>query len=233
MDYRRFQSRRRSSPATPTNVTRSVNTTSSPRSPPTSWARSRTSTTSNGPTRAGRGQLGQLPGHGHSVELHRHVHDLMRGVGGNKPFMLMEQTPNQQNWFPFCKVKRPGEVRKLSWQAVAHGADTVQFFQMSSRSAAANVSMARSSRTMAPKIPAPSGDCRVRRRAGARRQCRPWEARSRESRHHVRLVRATGRSKAASDRPRLLRTRTRCTVSTVCSTSATCRRHDREHHDAR
>lgn len=58
------------------------------------------------------------------------VHDLMRGVGGNKPFMLMEQTPNQQNWFPFCKVKRPGEVRKLSWQAVAHGADTVQFFQM-------------------------------------------------------------------------------------------------------
>lgn len=57
-------------------------------------------------------------------------HDLMRGVGGNKPFMLMEQTPNQQNWFPFCKVKQPGEVRKLSWQAVARGADTVQFFQM-------------------------------------------------------------------------------------------------------
>lgn len=57
-------------------------------------------------------------------------HDLMRGIGGNKPFMLMEQTPNQQNWFPFCKVKQPGEVRKLSWQAVAHGADTVQFFQM-------------------------------------------------------------------------------------------------------
>lgn len=57
-------------------------------------------------------------------------HDLMRGIGGNKPFMLMEQTPNQQNWFPFCKVKRPGEARKLSWQAVSHGADTVQFFQM-------------------------------------------------------------------------------------------------------
>lgn len=57
-------------------------------------------------------------------------HDLMRGVGGGKPFMLMEQTPNQQNWFPYCKVKRPGEVGKLSWQAVAHGADTVQFFQL-------------------------------------------------------------------------------------------------------
>lgn len=57
-------------------------------------------------------------------------HDLMRGVGGGKPFMLMEQTPNQQNWFPYCQVKRPGEVRALSWQAVAHGADTVQFFQL-------------------------------------------------------------------------------------------------------
>lgn len=57
-------------------------------------------------------------------------HDLMRGVGGGEPFMLMEQTPNQQNWFPYCKVKRPGEVGKLSWQAVAHGADTVQFFQL-------------------------------------------------------------------------------------------------------
>lgn len=57
-------------------------------------------------------------------------HDLMRGVGDGKPFMLMEQTPNQQNWFPYCMVKRPGEVAKLSWQAVAHGADTVQFFQL-------------------------------------------------------------------------------------------------------
>lgn len=57
-------------------------------------------------------------------------HDLMRAVGGGKPFMLMEQTPNQQNWFPYCKVKQPGEVRALSWQAVAHGADTVQFFQL-------------------------------------------------------------------------------------------------------
>lgn len=57
-------------------------------------------------------------------------HDLMRGVGGGKLFMLMEQTPNQQNWFPYCKAKRPGEVGKLSWQAVAHGADTVQFFQL-------------------------------------------------------------------------------------------------------
>ena len=70
------------------------------------------------------------PGMGTPPSFTAMCHDLMRGIGGNKPFMLMEQTPNQQNWFPFCKVKRPGEVRKLSWQAVAHGADTVQFFQM-------------------------------------------------------------------------------------------------------
>lgn len=70
------------------------------------------------------------PGMGAPPSFTAMCHDLMRGIGGNKPFMLMEQTPNQQNWFPFCKVKRPGEVRKLSWQAVAHGADTVQFFQM-------------------------------------------------------------------------------------------------------
>lgn len=70
------------------------------------------------------------PGMGTPPSFAAMCHDLMRGIGGNKPFMLMEQTPNQQNWFPFCKVKRPGEVRKLSWQAVSHGADTVQFFQM-------------------------------------------------------------------------------------------------------
>lgn len=73
---------------------------------------------------------GNYPGMDTPPSFTAMCHDLMRGIGGNKPFMLMEQTPNQQNWFPFCKVKRPGEVRKLSWQAVAHGADTVQFFQM-------------------------------------------------------------------------------------------------------
>lgn len=56
-------------------------------------------------------------------------HDLMRSLK-DKPFLLMEQSPNQQNWQPYNKLKRPGEVRMLSWQAVAHGADSVMFFQM-------------------------------------------------------------------------------------------------------
>ncbi len=57
-------------------------------------------------------------------------HDLMRGAGGNKPFVLMEQTPSQQNWQPFNALKRPGVMRLWSYQAVAHGSDAVLFFQM-------------------------------------------------------------------------------------------------------
>ena len=57
-------------------------------------------------------------------------HDLMRGVGGGKPYMLMEQTPSQQNWQPYNSLKRPGQMRVMSYQAIAHGADTVQFFQL-------------------------------------------------------------------------------------------------------
>ncbi len=56
-------------------------------------------------------------------------HDLMRGLKG-APFMLMEQTPSQQNWQPYNSLKKPGQMRAQSWQTVAHGADTVQFFQL-------------------------------------------------------------------------------------------------------
>jgi beta-galactosidase len=57
-------------------------------------------------------------------------HDLMRGLKDGKPFMLMEQTPSQQNWQPYNGLKRPGMMRLQSYQAVAHGADTVMFFQL-------------------------------------------------------------------------------------------------------
>lgn len=56
-------------------------------------------------------------------------HDLMRGLKG-KPFMLMEQTPSQQNWQPFNSLKFPNQMRMLSYQAMAHGAETIQFFQL-------------------------------------------------------------------------------------------------------
>lgn len=57
-------------------------------------------------------------------------HDLMRGVKQGKPFALMEQTPSVTNWLPYNMLKRPGVMRLWSYQAVAHGADTVMFFQM-------------------------------------------------------------------------------------------------------
>lgn len=57
-------------------------------------------------------------------------HDLMRGLKQGKPFALMEQTPSVNNWHAICKLKRPGVMRLWSYQAVAHGADTVMFFQM-------------------------------------------------------------------------------------------------------
>lgn len=57
-------------------------------------------------------------------------HDLMRGLDGQKPFVLMEQAPSVTNWQQFAKLKRPGEMRLMSYQAVAHGADAIQFFQI-------------------------------------------------------------------------------------------------------
>lgn len=56
-------------------------------------------------------------------------HDLMRGLK-DAPFMLMEQTPSQQNWQPYNSLKRPGQMRAQSYQTLAHGADTIQFFQL-------------------------------------------------------------------------------------------------------
>lgn len=57
-------------------------------------------------------------------------HDLMRGLRQGQSFMLMEQTPSQQNWQPYNSLKRPGVMKLQSFQAVAHGADAVMFFQL-------------------------------------------------------------------------------------------------------
>ncbi|MGP4041440.1 beta-galactosidase [Gracilibacillus sp. D59] len=64
------------------------------------------------------------------VSMTAMTHDLMRGLRSGQPFMLMEQTPSQQNWQPYNALKRPGVMRLWSYQAVAHGADTVMFFQL-------------------------------------------------------------------------------------------------------
>lgn len=57
------------------------------------------------------------------------THDLIRGRDG-QPFWLMEQTPSVTACRDVNPLKRPGVMRLWSWQAVAHGADAVLFFQM-------------------------------------------------------------------------------------------------------
>jgi beta-galactosidase len=58
------------------------------------------------------------------------AHDLMRGLKDGQPFWVMEQTPSVTASRDVNPLKRPGMMRLWSWQAVAHGADAVLFFQM-------------------------------------------------------------------------------------------------------
>ena len=53
---------------------------------------------------------------------------MMRSMKG-KPFLLMESAPSTANWWPVSKLKKPGMHRMASLQAVAHGSNSVQYFQ--------------------------------------------------------------------------------------------------------
>jgi len=55
-------------------------------------------------------------------------HDLYRRLK-DRPFLLMESTPSLVNWKPYNKLKAPGLDVLSSLQAVAHGSDSVQYFQ--------------------------------------------------------------------------------------------------------
>ena len=57
------------------------------------------------------------------------MHDMQRGLKDGQPFLLMEQTPSSQNWQAVNALKRPGVLRLWSYLAVAHGADSVLYFQ--------------------------------------------------------------------------------------------------------
>lgn len=57
------------------------------------------------------------------------MHDIQRGLKDGQSFLLMEQTPSSQNWQEVNALKRPGILRLWSYQAVAHGADSVLYFQ--------------------------------------------------------------------------------------------------------
>src|SRR5256885_7762011 len=55
--------------------------------------------------------------------------DLMRSLGGGRPWILLEQTTHRVNWREINVAKAPGQMRLWSYQAVARGADGVMFFQ--------------------------------------------------------------------------------------------------------
>ena len=55
-------------------------------------------------------------------------HDYMRSLKF-KPFIMMESTPSIVNWHNYNKLKRPGMHALSSLQAVAHGSDSVLYFQ--------------------------------------------------------------------------------------------------------
>lgn len=57
-------------------------------------------------------------------------HELIHGLQHGRPFVLMEQTPSVTNWRHVNALKRPGVMRLQSYQAIAHGSDSVMFFQM-------------------------------------------------------------------------------------------------------
>jgi beta-galactosidase len=54
----------------------------------------------------------------------------MRASKDGKSFYVVEQSPNQQNWQPYNKLKRPGEIRKIAYQGLAHGSDSCLYFQL-------------------------------------------------------------------------------------------------------
>ncbi|CAM5340941.1 beta-galactosidase [Streptomyces aurantiogriseus] len=58
------------------------------------------------------------------------AHDLIRGLKDGAPFWLMEQTPSTTACRDVNPLRRPGELRLATWQAIAHGADAALYFQM-------------------------------------------------------------------------------------------------------
>ena len=55
-------------------------------------------------------------------------HDLYRAVGRGR-WWVMEQQPGPVNWAPYNPAPLPGMVRAWSWEAFAHGAETVAYFR--------------------------------------------------------------------------------------------------------
>ncbi|MEF2965539.1 beta-galactosidase [Paenibacillus sp. M1] len=57
------------------------------------------------------------------------VNDLYRSLKDGQPFLIMESTPSQVNWHGINKAKRAGMHKLSSVQSVAHGSDSILYFQ--------------------------------------------------------------------------------------------------------
>lgn len=57
------------------------------------------------------------------------VHDVFRSMKDGQPFFMMESTPSLVNWHPINKLPYPGRQELAAMQAIAHGSDSVQYFQ--------------------------------------------------------------------------------------------------------
>lgn len=55
-------------------------------------------------------------------------HDLYRGVGKGR-WQVIEQQPGPVNWSAWNPAPLPGMVRAWTWEAFAHGAETVSYFR--------------------------------------------------------------------------------------------------------
>lgn len=57
------------------------------------------------------------------------MNDVMRSLK-NQNYLIMESTPSQVNWHPFNRPKLPGMHLMGSLQQIAHGANSVNYFQL-------------------------------------------------------------------------------------------------------
>ncbi|WP_065674901.1 beta-galactosidase [Lactiplantibacillus pentosus] len=57
------------------------------------------------------------------------MNDTMRSLKHDN-YLIMESTPSQVNWHPYNRAKRPGMHEMGSLQQIAHGADSVLYFQL-------------------------------------------------------------------------------------------------------
>lgn len=56
-------------------------------------------------------------------------HDFMRSLK-HRPYLLMESSPSGTNWQGVSKLKKPGLLKAAGMQALAHGSDSILYFQI-------------------------------------------------------------------------------------------------------